>query len=326
MLVTAAVTACGAGGSGADTAGSASSSLGSIKVGFSPQGVYMPMYFAVKQGFFKRQHIDASLTTFSSGVEQLNAVLTGQADISGNGQFNAPLAIEKGGHVKTIAEYAKSGHQFGAVGKDSIKAPNDLKGKVIGTQEGGSSTQYYLNRYLKLHHISKHAVTVKNIKYGQLIAALRSGSIDAFFAFQPYLDKAVKSVPHTHIFNYSGQDNVFHLHTSLNVSQKVYSDPRLAKGVLRAMIGAEKWMGSHPSEVAKATRSVVQTNTLAEAKKSTMIFTYKIDLNDETVQATRQATNFLLQQGLVKERVPARKVFDAQFLKQVSPKAVSGAL
>ena len=297
--------------------------VGSIVVGFSPQNVYMPFYFAVKQGFLAAQGITATLSTYPSGVEQLDAVLTGQADVTGNGQYNIPLVIAKGGHIETIAEYATSGYQFGAVATGSITRPQDLIGKTVGTQEGGSSTQYYFQLYLKHYGIPASEVHLVNIKYAELVPALKAGSISAFFAFQPYLSAALSSVPGAHILNYSGQDNIFPLYTFIGVSPKIYSDPTLAEAFLRGMIATENWMNTNPAKVYSETQPVIQAASLTAAAAAMKIFTFKINLAQPAIEAVSQVENYLVSQKLVSSPQPMDKLINASFLRAVDPSVVA---
>src|SRR6185437_15048026 len=123
-------------------------SLGSLVLGSGIDASYASLVVGVRKGFFKRQGIDADLKVFASGQEALDAVLTGQADFAGNGQYNIPLVAAKGGNIKIIAEFESSTQQFGAVARTGIDKPQDLIGKNVGTQFN-TTPEYYYRLYLR---------------------------------------------------------------------------------------------------------------------------------------------------------------------------------
>ena len=87
-------------------------------------------------------------------------------------------------------EYAfGSGMQFGAVGV-GIEKPKDLEGKIVGTALG-SGPEFYLRLYIEHYGLSENKITIKNVPFPDLTAALARGDIDAFFAlFREDVDNA----------------------------------------------------------------------------------------------------------------------------------------
>jgi ABC-type nitrate/sulfonate/bicarbonate transport system substrate-binding protein len=201
--------------------------LGSLVLGVGIDAAYASVVVAVKKGQMKKHGIDATIKVFPSGQEALEAVLTGQADFTGNGQYNIPLVAAKGGNIKIIAEYERSDQQFGAVGKSTINSPADLHGKKVGTQFG-TSPDYYYHLYTRFYGLDESKITLVNLQFAQLVPALAKGDIDAFFAFEPHLTRALDSVPGAKIIHRSGQNKVMPLRVYAVVSQKVYSNKDLA--------------------------------------------------------------------------------------------------
>jgi NitT/TauT family transport system substrate-binding protein len=146
--------------------------LGSLTLGVGIDASYASVVVAVHKGQMKKHGIDATLKVFPSGQEALEAVLTGQADFTGNGQYNIPLVAAKGGNIKIIAEYERSDQQFGAAGKASINSPADLLGKKVGTQFG-TSPDYYYHLYTKFYGLDESKITLVNVRQGRHRRVLR---------------------------------------------------------------------------------------------------------------------------------------------------------
>jgi ABC-type nitrate/sulfonate/bicarbonate transport system substrate-binding protein len=316
LAVLATIVAAGCGSSAAGPTSSTSVSVGSLILPNSAQGVYLPFYVGVQRGFFKQQGIDATLQSYPSGVEQLDAVLTGQADVAGNGQYNIPPVAVKGGLVKVIGEYATSGKQFGVVATSAIQSPQDLIGKTVGTQSP-SSLAYYYHLYTQKYNLDESKIQLKNIPFAQLIPALKNGNIDAYFANEPYLTDGIQSVPGSHILQRSGDDNVFQLHVYLAASQKLYSDPKLAEAFLRGMDAAVKWINSNEDEAATLYWSNMGTKSAADAKVQLGLLNFKVDFNDAAVSALSQVADYMTQNGIVKTKPDPTKYLDRSFAQSV---------
>lgn len=314
-----ALTACSSsssGGGSSSGSGSGKSPIGSLTLPNSAQAVYAPFQVGVKQGFFKQAGIDVKLQSYPSGIEQLDAVLTGQSDVAGNGQYNIPPVAAKGGRVKIIGEYATSGKQFGIVANSSIKTPQDLIGKTVATQSP-SSFDYYYDLFTKKYNLDKSQIKLKNITFTQQIAALKNGDIDAYFANEPFLTNGVQAVPGAHILKRSGDDNVFELHVYLAASEKLYSKPPLAEAFLKGMAATVKWMNANIDTVAKDYYREIGAKSAAEAKTQLELLNFKVDFNDAAVQQITEVNNYMAENKIVSSKPDLSSFLDRSFAKAV---------
>lgn len=316
-----ALTACGSSGSGGSGTGGSSSgasgkTIGSLTLPNSAQAVYAPFLVGAKKGFFKQVGIDVNLQSYPSGIEQLDAVLTGQSDISGNGQYNIPPVAAKGGQVKIIGEYATSGKQFGVVANSSIKTPHDLIGKTVATQSP-SSFDYYYDLFLKKYNLDRSKIKLKNIPFAQQIAALKNGDVDAYFSNEPFLTDGVQAVPGAHILKRSGDDNVFTLHVYLAASKKLYSNPALAKAFLRGMAATVKWMNAHIDTVANDYYNQMGAKTAADAKAQLQLLNFKVDFNNDAVQQLNDVNDYMTENKIVSSKPDLSSYLDQSFAKAV---------
>jgi ABC-type nitrate/sulfonate/bicarbonate transport system substrate-binding protein len=291
--------------------------LGSLVIGSGIDASYASIQVAVRQGFMQRHGIHATLKVFPSGQEALEAVLTGQADFTGNGQYNVPLVAAQGGNIKIIAEYERSNKQFGAVAKASITGPNDLLGKKVGTQVG-TSPEYYYHLYAQHYGLDESKITLVNLTFAQMVPALAKGDIDAFFAFEPLLTRAVDDVPGTRILARSGDDGVMPLRVYAGVSQKVYSNKALAVAFLKALIEAGDWANAHRDATANIVSQAFQIK-LADAKRFVGYFDYSVRFDKASLAELDRVDQYLVERKVVQTKPDLTKFVTTEFMKDADP-------
>ena len=87
-----------------------------------------------------------------------------------------------------------------------------------------------------------------------MVAALERRDIDAFFLWEPWLDKAAQLVQGANVLARSGDDGVFTLVSYDYYSQGLIDDKPRALAATKALIEATDFCTSNPDEAAKARR------------------------------------------------------------------------
>ncbi|HEY8694781.1 MAG TPA: ABC transporter substrate-binding protein [Chloroflexota bacterium] len=212
----------------------------------SPAVSVTPYYAALAQGFFQQQHIKITQYMMPPNVA-ITALSKGEIDIV-DAPSNAIEGATRGLPFKLIFS-AWQRSPWTLVGKQQFKSIPDLKGKVVGTNQAGSTPYIYLETGLKKAGLTKNDVkivssggtilTYQNLIAGQLDAAVVSPPFDAeaelagFHEIQflgdlldlPYIG-AGSSVP----FLTAHHDETVRF--------------------LRALIAANRWIKDHPAETA----------------------------------------------------------------------------
>lgn len=295
--------------------------IGDLTLGVGIDASYAPFVVATEAGFMKKNGLGSHLKIFPSGQESLEAVLTGQADSTGNGQYNIPLVAAKGGNIKIIAQYETSNKQFGVVAAKDITKPRDLIGKTVATQVG-TSPEYYYHLYTKHYGLDESKIKLVNLTFAQLVPALARGDISAFFAFEPYLTQAVNVVAGAHVLGRSGDDGIMPLRVYLGVSQKVYSSSRIAEAFLRALIEAGRWAQTHQTQAA-AMLSKSFNIAQADAVRYVSYFNYaNVNLNCASLQSLDDVNSYLVNRHVLPQTVDLTKFVDSSFLRAIAPKRI----
>jgi NitT/TauT family transport system substrate-binding protein len=270
----------------------------------------------VDLGLFEKHGINAKLEIFPSGGEALEAVITGLADSTGNGQYNFPFVAARGGDVKAIAEYARSDRQFAAVGV-GINGPQDLVGKRVGTQLG-TSPEYYYRLYLEKYGIDPASVELVNIQFAQLVPALLNKDIDAYFAFGPHIVRGIETIPNASVFHYSGDDGVMPLRVYAGVGPKIYGDMRVAEAYVKALIEAGEILTANPEVGAELMLKYFDIE-LEAGRTMLKNFDYTVSFSAAAFAELVSVSKFISDAGIVPNPVDANDIAFLDAMMSVAP-------
>ncbi|WP_046180818.1 ABC transporter substrate-binding protein [Domibacillus tundrae] len=157
-------------------------------------------YIANEKGYFDDYNIKVEFATFANSDDMLPALASGEVDIAG-GISSASFfnAIAQGIDVKIIAdkghnEKGKSYFTFviGADKQDELKEYSDLKGKKVAVSTEHAVDDYIFQLMLKEAGLKKTDVEfVLMPDFGNMLAAIENGSIDAALQIEPLITQGV---------------------------------------------------------------------------------------------------------------------------------------
>jgi ABC-type nitrate/sulfonate/bicarbonate transport system substrate-binding protein len=112
---------------------------------------------AVRKGFYQEQGLDAEIVYQAGDIPTFRTLLGGLVDVVEISPANPMTAIEKGAKVKVVASFMP-GLPFMLFGKDDIKAPKDLVGRVVAVTEPGTFPYLLTANVLKKHNVDPNRV------------------------------------------------------------------------------------------------------------------------------------------------------------------------
>ena len=295
--------------------------VGSVIIGTGIDAASASLVVGVKKGLFQKHGVDATFKVFQSGQEALEAVLTGQVDATANGPFNIPPVAARGGKIRIIAELERSELQFGVAAKAGIKQPADLIGKKVGTQFN-TSPDYYFRLYAKKFGLDESKIALQNISFPQLVPALAKGDIDAFFAFEPHITRAVDTVPGATVMHRSGQDGVMPLLVYLGASEKLYSSKALGVAFLKGLVEAGDWANANRDETAAIIAAEFKLKP-EDAKRFVGYFDYAVRWNKNSMEELERVNKFMTDRKLIAQTADLAKVVILDYLKEAAPGRVA---
>jgi NitT/TauT family transport system substrate-binding protein len=157
-----------------------------------------PFFVAQDKGLFDKTGLKVEIVKAQDSTEALNALLAGKADVSIENTYSVLFAIESKspGEIRLFLPCSETPSKFVShllVLKDStIKDPQELKGKKIGTYTGATqllTLKLFLKEYLKWDPDKD----VQIVQVGQplQVQALAAGQYDALFTIEPFSSAAL---------------------------------------------------------------------------------------------------------------------------------------
>lgn len=163
-------------------------------------------YIAKEKGYFEDYNIEVEFAQFANSDDMLPALASGEVDIAG-GISSASFfnAIAQGIDVKIIADKGhniKGSSYFSFVIsndlKDEIKDYADFKGKRIAVSTKNGVDDYIFHKMLEHAGLTEDDVEfVLMSDFGNMIAAIESGSIDAALQIEPLITQGIEQGIHT---------------------------------------------------------------------------------------------------------------------------------
>lgn len=155
-----------------------------------------PVWIAEHKGYFREEGLTVEIREFESGRtalrtmlhdEGIDIVTAAQTPVVSNSFSRNDYAIignmvYSDNDVKILARQDKG-----------IKAPLDLKGKIVGIT-AGSSGHFFLSLFLTHQRLSMSDVTTIDMEATRLSQALVDGQVDAIATWEPHIYKAAKAL------------------------------------------------------------------------------------------------------------------------------------
>ena len=158
------------------------------------------IYIALDRGYFAAEGIEVSLSQLDATTLVDTALASGQIDVAGGapsaGVYNS---IRQGVPLRIVADKGSMppGHGYlglvvrqGLVG--TIKTPADLRGHRIAwaAYDVGGTNAVVLDHLLRMGGLTLADVDAVNLTFGDSLAALASGGVDAAYLIEPLMQAA----------------------------------------------------------------------------------------------------------------------------------------
>ncbi|NJD23501.1 MAG: ABC transporter substrate-binding protein [Melioribacter sp.] len=285
-----------------------------VKVGYLPIYVDLPLFVAKERGFFEKRGVQVELTRFESSPEIGTSLLNGSIDAGASIATSVVLNIESRdqGKMKVFVVDAENKDNYLSsfvVLKDSkIKNLRDLKGKKIGSFPGPTAVTF---GKMVLEKFGINPAT--DVEYVELatathLSALGSKTVDALFTYEPtatqaVLEKnAIKLVPGA-VENYiidPWQAGVWVVNTSFKDKK-----PELTKKFIMAIYDAIDYMRANPDSSKKALTKY--TSIKPEVAKFTPNIPFT-KLGEVNLEALQKHSDILMERKVLSKYIDTKKL------------------
>jgi NitT/TauT family transport system substrate-binding protein len=218
-----------------------------VRVGVPPLEQNALLYIAADRRLFAHYGIDLQIRDYDSGPTSIAAMESGKVDVAETAEFPFVEGAMNGEEIRIIAANDRFENDYLVARRDrGIKHIQDLTGKRIGVTLR-TITQFYLERFLRLHGIGPQEVTLVNVQPSKFAESLRDGKVDALVAWQPNVSHITR-----------GRTGSFEV-WPVQSSQPVYgllvctsgwlgAHEKAVKGFLASLAEAEDFLVRHPRE------------------------------------------------------------------------------
>lgn len=142
-------------------------------------------------GYFKEQGVDVEVKLFSNYTDGLNALISGNVDLFVPALADVLPGYSNGANIKVLMVQDYSAGADGLIATSDIQSVEELKGKNIGIEFGGTD-HVFLLKCLENAGLTENDVNLVNMSTGDAANAFMSGSLDAAAIWEPSLSQAQK--------------------------------------------------------------------------------------------------------------------------------------
>lgn len=152
----------------------------SLKIPFAALSpTYTPLWIADRAGLFKKYGLDVQLVYISAGSVIIPAILSGQVEIANMSSAPALTAWARGAELATVG--VTSNRLLHVVmTRSSIKKPEELRGKKIGSDRYGSLSDLVLREALRHYNLApdRDVAVIQTGGLPERLGALKIGAVD----------------------------------------------------------------------------------------------------------------------------------------------------
>ena len=155
-----------------------------------------PVWIAEKKGYFKEEGLQVEIREFASGRAALQTMLNEKGiDLATASQTPVIFNSFHRNDYAVIGGMVYSDKDIKILARQDrgIKAPEDLKGKIVGITTG-TAGQFFLSLFLTYHQMPMSDLKIVDLKPDRLSQALIEGQVDAIVTWEPYINQARKAL------------------------------------------------------------------------------------------------------------------------------------
>ena len=257
-------------------------------------------------------------TLFSSATEGNQALISGAVDINVASDSKTVALFSAMPDQVVIIGVVQRGDRYSTLVRpdSSYTSWYDLKGKQVGIRMGTGAEQVVRRYFEKVGDLKWEDFQWVNLKVEDSIAALTSGSIEAFTAWEPTPAIAEAQGAGKVMMSYG---DIALTPVLLNTTVK-YAESHRAEIVhfLAAHLAKAEMIKSDPKKSAElAAQAASAQGATVDPAAFEKIFTrvdFSLDLDETVIAALQDTANFLVSTGEIKE-VPTLK-WDASYLEE----------
>jgi ABC-type nitrate/sulfonate/bicarbonate transport system substrate-binding protein len=295
-----------------------------LRVAVTSAAENAPFFSGVERGTFSKLGLDMKVDVMPSGVEIVNALASGSADVGLFGTFPFLTAVSRGvpvvliGHTWNDATKNPQSEVLSVIARADAGVPAGdlakLKGKKIGVTRGAGGEPYIMG-LLKQVGLAAEDVTLVNTAPPNMATALANKDVDVIASWEPWPSAALTKVPGSYKVIYGGCQSCYDAGTVVTTKAVIGSKAQQLEAFILAYAQSQAWARKNRDEAAKiSTRWIpgMDAETLTLALKTLPL---DVRLSANTVDGFKQySIPLLVREKRIPQAFEPATVVDNRFV------------
>jgi len=284
-----------------------------IKVAYIPCDHEAALFVALAQDTYKKNGLNITATTMSTGSGVVSAIASGDIDIGYVGITPALQGISEDMPIKIVGSVNLDGSGIVVNPESGINTTTDLKGKKIATPGVSSIQQVLLLYQLQKYNMTSRDVDISSVNIYMIPSTLASHKVDAYIAYEPYVSIAPFKNSGNNMMN---SDEIMPGHPCcVIIARQDFIDkhPQELQKFLDIHKNTTKFVNNNKNVTAQLISNVITTNPeLEKTALSHVIFISQVDKSFK--QKVLDFINIEIEMQYLKKNITAKEIFDTRFL------------
>jgi len=270
-------------------------------------------------GLINKLPFKANWVDFTSGPPMVQAMGSGSVDIGGVGDAPPVFAAAGGGKVAIVgARITPAAAGAIVVPKNSsITTIADLKGKTIAAPEG-TTADYHLLTVLDKAGLTKQQVTVDNLQPAEALSAFKSGHVDAWDTWSPFIEEATNQDGGRVLVNANGYGSPYSFQVASDAALDNKAKAAAINDYEKILNEAYVWSATHTSSWAQlwGEATGLPNSTMQQAAKDDV--NTPVQINSTVINAEQKLATAFYKAGEIPTNVNMSKYMVTTFNDTVS--------
>jgi len=275
-------------GSASASASGSPTAMTNIVVGSLPVLDTAGLQVALKEGFFTQAGLNVTVKSVAQSTVAIPDLLHGSIDVIGGGNYVSFLEAQAHGtfpveFLAPAVDCTTNNYGVVAMPSSSITKASDLAGKTIAVNLTQNIQTLTTNAVLSADGVNASSVKYVQIPFPDMVAALKSGKVDAVSVVEPFLSAALAAGGKLVTSTCTGPTADFPMSGYITTQTWASAHPAAAKAFQTALEEGNAYANAHPDVV----RSVLPTYTsiTSAAAASVPLGTYPGSLTASSLQS-----------------------------------------
>ncbi len=298
------------------------SSQSAIKISLTTFPGHVYAFIAQEKKLFTKYGVNVELILFPNQSSASFAYESNQAESLLVPFTDAIMFTSKGIPSTVVYSINYSETADVIIGRPEFNSLSELNGKTISFEGFNTFSHLFVITMLERTGIHEGGFKAVNLESSQVLAALKSGDIDAGHTYEPYSSRAIAEgfkvlAKAGDIPNIITDVLVFQAGVVNQRSQEV-------QGVVNALVEARTWIDTHPTEAFTIMAQAASTSATEMEAGFKTLHALNLTENIEAFQPGgtlftlgQTAIDFYNKKGQLRQKPPLDKIIDGQFVSAV---------